>query len=469
MTALTAAIPWILGLFTLGICGAIFGKFWSSWRTFSFPVSLTLLLMFLGLSGVMVIGVGVTQALLGVGLAAGIILSFLQPVAAVCILVSQLLIRPWEVIADAPSLLGTLPRLLAAITFTSWLLHRLLRKRLSFVWNSSLTVFTFLFGWLLLSALLAPYAEYNLEDIFRIFLPIFGFCILLVNCVETKRDFALVTQSLTLALAAVIATALVYTLADPEFLTGGLRLQSVGQNGNTNDLAALTVLAIPFSYFSWMEKRKLKKSGSWVDVLCLVIFFTALILAKSRAAMLALGGAFGFHLFLTTRSKAKLLLKLSLLAPVAFGLFVVALHRDAADLEGSSDSRFNYILAGFKMLRAHPFFGVGVGNYPRFYDQFTLAYIETGERTAHSTWMLLLSETGLMGLLLFGILFYTSVKRAWSIRAVYPELLVSLFGYSITMTFLSHAYCLYPYLLFFLILSASRLPLPQSGDPLHGT
>lgn len=41
-------------------------------------------------------------------------------------------------------------------------------------------------------------------------------------------------------------------------------------------------------------------------------------------------------------------------------LLFFSINRDKDELEGSSDSRWNYAVTGFRMARTHPFFGVGI-------------------------------------------------------------------------------------------------------------
>src|SRR5262245_3628450 len=60
--------------------------------------------------------------LLAIELAAGITLSFMHPVNALCFFVHMLFLRPWEIVTTNPLLLA-LPRVLAFVCFMSWLLH----------------------------------------------------------------------------------------------------------------------------------------------------------------------------------------------------------------------------------------------------------------------------------------------------------------------------------------------------------
>ena len=77
--------------------------------------------------------------------------------------------------------------------------------------------------------------------------------------------------------------------------------------------------------------------------------------------------------------------------------------------------------------------------------------------TAHSSWVQVLAETGFVGLFLFLGLWIYALKRSFEIRRVEPEYFMSLVGYGITITFLSHAYLLFPYILCALAITQSSL------------
>ncbi len=431
-------------------------EFNSSWIRIPLPTLLFLSAGIFGISGFLLLFFEPADTLLAVALAIGVTLSFLHPVAAVSFMVSNLLIRPWETF-KSNSTLAVFPRLLAAVAILSWISSRFVQRKLTFVWNRWLTIFTLIFIWLIISALISPFSDENFDFIFKIFLPTYVVCVFLVNSVETQRDLDLLKSTVTLALTAVVAGAITITVFHPEYRSGGMRLQGViGLNGNSNDLAAFSVLASPFAIISLLRAWD-KKRISWIDIFCLAILLIGLLMTKSRAGVMALGASFLLYMFMTTKSIIRLILRLSMLVPFLLIFVTVAMQRSKDDLEGSSDSRFNYIVSGFRMLRDHPIFGVGVNNYPRFYERYTMSYLETGARTAHSTWMLLLAESGFIGLILFSVLFFKMVGKAWKMRTGSPEWIMASLGYGITMTVLSHCYTIYPYLLIFMILSASRV------------
>src|SRR5476649_2430574 len=99
-------------------------------------------------------------------------------------------------------------------------------------------------------------------------------------------------------------------------------------------------------------------------------------MTKSRAGFLALVAECLLYLVLVSKSIIRLLMWVCVSLPFVAGFMMVVMQREAGDLEGSSDSRMCFIISGFKMLKAHPLLGVGVGNYPKFYEQFAVTFIE---------------------------------------------------------------------------------------------
>jgi hypothetical protein len=105
-----------------------------------------------------------------------------------------------------------------------------------------------------------------------------------------------------------------------------------------------------------------------------------------------------------------------------------------------------------------PIFGVGFSGYPMEFEHYAPRFIESGVRTAHSSWFLALAETGFLGFALFLGLFLWALRTSWNLRKIFPELFFATLGYGIAMSFLSHTYAIYFYILLGVVFVASRLP-----------
>ncbi len=75
--------------------------------------------------------------------------------------------------------------------------------------------------------------------------------------------------------------------------------------------------------------------------------------------------------------------------------------------------RVSELTVGFRMFLDHPILGVGVGNYPAYYQQYSR---ELGmdprltDRSAHSLYLQIASETGLVGLAVFAFILWKLFK-----------------------------------------------------------
>jgi O-antigen ligase len=108
----------------------------------------------------------------------------------------------------------------------------------------------------------------------------------------------------------------------------------------------------------------------------------------------------------------------------------------------------------------NPVFGVGFWGFNRNFQAYAIGGDTGSEKTnmtAHSSWVLVLAESGFMGLFLFVALWAYTAYRAWLLRNTEPEYFMSLAGYAVAISFLSHTYLLFPYILLGLVISHSKL------------
>lgn len=429
---------------------------------------------FVFLSGILAVSaavfaalLGMQSALLGCALTLGVLSSVADPVAAVSFFIAVLFLRPWESLPDAPLLL-VLPRGLALLSIVSWALHAVRSSRVTLAWTKSCSAAALMIAWLAISAL--PSGIENIALLASSFFPIAVIALLIVNLTKTRHDLALVKRSIELSLVGVITQAIIHTIAlDPEAALQTAegeamfqRLNGVGIWGNSNELAALIVISLPLVAATLVRQRETKVARI-LHAAALLILLVGLWYTQSRAALVAVGGSLAMWSVASGRLSARslALIAAALVVPL---VLMATIKRDAEDLTASSSSRVNYLIAGLRMVRSNPLIGVGFDNYPKRYEQFTPAFEEWGERTAHSSWVLVMAEAGIPGLVLMIILAYHTVKSAWAMRREAPEYLLALTGYSVMFSTLSHAYLFLPYVLFFLITAAERVYRTCPGE-----
>jgi O-antigen ligase len=399
--------------------------------------------------------------LLGAELAVGFTLALLHPVNALCLLVHLLFLRPWEVIPDNP-LLMALPRLLAGTCVVSWVLHPETHRRLT---DRSSRAFLLLlcFGlWLFLTTFVASDAAAAQADWFNTYfkvLIVFGMSLFFI---VDARGVAELKQTIVISVVGMISLALFEFLFFPS--TGSVYAQRLHSNFtilDPNDLAAVTAMALPLVLVPFF--RGAGGAGHAARQLA-GLFMTAASIAavwysQSRGALIALfAEIMGAFTFPDLRRRWFGALALSAFLVLGYFGILKASTRSLEDLGSSSENRSEFWKAAVNMTLHHPILGVGFDQYPRTYESYSSGNrSEWGERTAHSSWLLAFAESGLVGGGLFLAFFLTVWRTAWRHRREWPEHLYALLGYGVAMSFLSHTYLIYPYLLCALILASDSV------------
>lgn len=438
--------PLAVAAFILGVIG---------WRTVEdlYPISRSLECIIGFVWAMTCLGAasgGAAPLALVLALIGGIVVSLLSTVSALAFLVGLLIIRPWEMAGG--EIFGFLPRLFALFTVAR-VGFRCLADSSSGVYVGRSTIwFLLLIGWFLFATVCAAGPSYLGAVELGNFIPLTILFLLIPTVVIDRKQCERIAAALVLAVVGAVGAAYV---TPPMPLPGEVafnRLTGKGLFGNSNDLAALIVIALSLLVVPALQARRRRISIGFVAQGAILLL--GLWYAQSRGAVIALGVAGGV-LALTGRYRRWAPVLLPIVVAM-IGLFFSLVKRNEADLETSQTSRWSYAIAGARMARSHPLFGVGMENYPRLYERYTPAFDEWGERTAHSSWVLVLAETGIPGLLLFVALYGSALRSAGRIRHRAPEYLVMLIAYGVAMSFLSHTYTLLPYLVTALTSGAER-------------
>ena len=409
--------------------------------------------LFLLVSALFTALLGLSKGLLAAALAGGFVLGLSHPMIAVSFFVANILLRPWELMPPN-ILMEALPRLLASQTMLSWLIYRIRARDLRITWNPPVFYFVGFLVWCFLSSLTTYWSVEAASWYLSTFLPIAVTAFIVLNSASDALSVKMFRGSIVLAITGIIAISIYLTLTESVKLEEGNRLSSLGAWSNANDLAALIVLALPLGVMPWMMRSR-SAFSFLVAGACAAVLLYGLWLSQSRGAIIALG----LGIFASFVAQRKISVKtaplLAVMAIVPMALYF-GIHREEADLQGSSSMRFAYAEAGIRMVIHHPVFGVGLGNYPWLFERYTDNFGEWGERTAHSSWVLALAETGFMGFFFFVALYISVLRRAWRVRKDMPELFLAMITYGVAMSFLSHTYLIPPYLLYALVLGAYR-------------
>lgn len=283
------------------------------------------------------------------------------------------------------------------------------------------------------------------------------FLYLLIQASRTDRDRRLIAAALVFG-CTLLAIALTGALGPVVAETQSPARLSIGDTYDSNDLALLFVIAIPFAFFL------LKPSGPVMRALlifAIALLLSGMVLTGSRGGflgLLAIGVLILFRSPKAVRKYAVLtivagILLLSWAAPAEYWNRIGTIYNYETDYNLSdSGGRLAIWRNGLQMLGDSPLFGVGIGTFSLVHAQLSPSKLEIAP---HNTSLQVAAELGVVGLALFLYIIFVSIRDARRIRReitgkssqVDDGLLwlasaveVSLVGFLVSSFFLSHAY-----------------------------
>lgn len=195
-----------------------------------------------------------------------------------------------------------------------------------------------------------------------------------------------------------------------------------GSFGNTNDMAALTILGLAIAA-SFLRKGVpyLVRVGALLAA-CFV-FPLVILLTQSRAAFIGLTVFVLLIVLSIKRNRLPAVLALAAAAAVVIAVAPDAVWERVArlqyaantedlgrvDPEGSAKQRWEIWQTGLHIIADRPFTGVGIGQYEQANRDYSPSL---GLRDVHDTYLEVLAETGAPGLLLFLWLLMATILRA---------------------------------------------------------
>ena len=187
-----------------------------------------------------------------------------------------------------------------------------------------------------------------------------------------------------------------------------------------NDLGLTVALSIPLALYLSLRERGWAR---WASRAAVVVAMAAVLLSASRTSLVVSFLSFTFVAWTWRESDrgqrlagivlAGLLAAGALqLAPTAARQRLATLPREAA--QGTLHDRTRIWKAGLNSFRSHPVVGVGAGAYPEAVRPQIGTPARAGHQyVAHSTWLSVLVECGLIGLGLFLMLTGTLAAFVW--------------------------------------------------------
>jgi O-antigen ligase len=227
----------------------------------------------------------------------------------------------------------------------------------------------------------------------------------------TRRTFGLAVLlfSASLGLFAILQFASGTEQIYWSFDTG--RSSFFGPYGNPDHYAGLMEMLIPIGVFYVAEQRRFAAAMA-LPVLAVTIAVASLLLSSSRGGLLALSAEIGIVVALgrwhARDGERRGLVTMGVAILVALLLFFwvdpgsVAKRLGAVASPGNawtewSSFRKCVTLDSLRMLRAHPIFGIGLGNFETAYPQYQSFPTDLTVDYAHNDYAEAMAETGLVG------------------------------------------------------------------------
>jgi O-antigen ligase len=408
-----------------------------------------------GLVGLWVIftfSLGIDQNLIALEIALSILLAMIHPAMAIGLFLMFLFLRPWEVAESGQTVYGMIPRGFAAIAGISSIFYLVRARTMTFrLGKPFLGLFAFAI-WTFLSTFKSSDPGSIQKIYFDMFFKSVVLFILITQSIRDEIGFRILKASLIFAGLGISSISIFHAVT----VGNGSRVGSFGLLADPNDISAVMVLILPFA----IHVLHRRDPSLFLRLICLATAAASLVLfyyAKSRGAVLAVLATLATMVILKMKNK-----RLAIIGGVvALCLFIpisTQFKRSQNDLSASTESRLIYWKTGTMMALRSPVFGVGFAGYPENFDRYTSKFIESGLRTAHSSWFLVLAETGFLGFFLFFSLYFWALKTAWAYRVSDPDVFLATVGYGVAMSFLSHTYSIYFYILLGVVFVVSRLP-----------
>ena len=180
-----------------------------------------------------------------------------------------------------------MPRDVFFVCALSFVCHKILKKQFYFEWSVSTMLLLTFAAWTFFGAAVSGHSSVALHEYSEVFIKGIIAYILIVNVIEREDVILPVQSALILAIVEKAAVSFYKTFILEEMADGG-RLVSVGILENSNDIAAILILGIPFLVFFFRHLRP-KPLAYFFSIAGLIIFSILVWQTKSRGAVLALG------------------------------------------------------------------------------------------------------------------------------------------------------------------------------------
>ncbi|HXG68765.1 MAG TPA: O-antigen ligase family protein [Blastocatellia bacterium] len=311
-----------------------------------------------------------------------------------------------------PDVFGTFPivKIVAILTLAYYCLSKLVKGEPLTAWPLELKMLMVI---VLLAFAFIPIAEApqdSYDVLFDVFLKVVAIFILMVNLLDTRERLVLLLKVVVI-IGAVIAIFAIrsYALGQIELdETKKFRIMGVigGMFGNPNDMATSFDLMLPLGVALALMHKGLQRAFYFA---CAGLIGAGVVASFSRAGFLGLLGMSAVLLWKVGRRNRALTALAFVIAlgvflttmPGGYGDRIVSIFDPGKDATGSRQARRDLLERAVKVAAAHPFIGVGIGNYHIYSHK---------ELRAHNSYLEISAELGVAGLIAYLILLFAPFR-----------------------------------------------------------
>jgi O-antigen ligase len=280
------------------------------------------------------------------------------------------------------------------------------------------------------------------------------------TAVRSRRDMVRILAAVVAGASVAAVSAILSPPAEESAISG----RAAGTIGDPNELAAALVVGLAVAT-AFAVNRHISPTLRALSAMSAVLCLAGILLSLSRGGLVGLAAALVIAILAGGRWRVRVLSVCAALAALAVGYFAFIASLPAKERvlnvsAGGGTGRLDLWTVGFRMISAHPFNGVGSGQFANSSVHYLLrpGIIARGDlilstpKVAHNTYLNIVAELGLVGGLLFGAILATCVGCAViALRQLRRDgderleilargLVVGIGGYLVTLLFISENY-----------------------------
>jgi hypothetical protein len=178
------------------------------------------------------------------------------------------------------------------------------------------------------------------------------------------------------------------------------RLRGLGEINDPNDFAQLVVCVIPLVFIFWRKNRFFRNIAFVILPVCVLLY--GAYLTHSRGSLLAI-----LAMLAVAASRRIGVLPALVLAAGMFAAGMALNFTGGRDISADAGSDRTALWGiGLGLLRSHPFFGVGFGNFDDY-----------AGLTAHNSLVVCAAELGLLGLYFWSMFLYPTLRDTLTVAS----------------------------------------------------